>query len=245
MRGYINAKKVIRSLLMVGLVHLTASIHAQSLTVGGVSGGLTLATNGVGGELNVLATPTSLVKNQRITLSFQTVKHARETKVQNKRYVNPKSYVYGKLNAAAVVRLSYSATKQIGHTKASKPSAFWGFSLGPSLGILKPYYIGYESNLHENSGPIILPQSPETIINQDSIYGPANWTLGMNELSLRPGLHFATYFSINWNHSFYFQRWETGMRFDYFPGELEILHLANNKAFTSIYASYILGKRKP
>jgi hypothetical protein len=228
----------------VGLFPVSLSINAQSLSINGMSGGVTLATNGIGGELNLLTHPTTLVKNHRITLSFQTVKHARETKVQNTRYVNPKPYIYGKLNAAAVVRLGYSISKQVGHTKANNPSAFFGFSIGPSLGILKPYYIGYENNYQENSGPSILPQNAATIANQDSIYGPANWTLGMNELDCRPGLHFATYFSINWNHSFYFQRWETGIRFDYFPGELEILHLANNKAFTSVYTTYILGKQQ-
>jgi hypothetical protein len=240
----INLKKLARDALLVGFIPLYISGAAQHRPFNGLSGGLTAATNGVGGEINALLAPTTLVKNQEITLSFQSIKHSRETKVQNTRYVNPKPYVYGKLNAAAIMRLSYSVSKQIGKDRTSKPSVFWGFSAGPSLGILKPYYIGYQSNAPESNSPALIPQSTETLANQDSIYGPATWTLGTDELSFKPGLHFATYLSINWNHSFYFQSWESGVRFDYFPGELEILHLANNKAFVSIYTSYIIGKHR-
>jgi hypothetical protein len=242
---YINLKKLVRSALLTGLIPLSMSGVAQHRPFNGMSGGLTAATNGIGGELNALLTPSPLVKKQKITLSFQSIKHSRETKVRNARYVNPKPYVYGKLNGAATIRLSYSMSKQIGQHMTSKPSVFWGFSAGPSLGILKPYYIGYQSNAPESNSPALIPQSTETIANQDFIYGPATWTLGTDELSFKPGLHFATYLSINWNHSFYFQSWESGVRFDYFPQELEILHLANNKAFMSIYTSYLIGKHRP
>ena len=242
---YINLRKRVRAALLAGVILLYMSTNAQHSPFNGLSGGLTLATNGIGGELNALLTPTKLVKTQEITLSFQNIKHSRETKVQNARYVNPKPYVYGKLNGVATIRLSYSMSKQIGQHMTSKPSVFWGFSAGPSLGILKPYYIGYQSNAPESNSPALIPQSTETIANQDFIYGPATWTLGTDELSFKPGLHFATYLSINWNHSFYFQSWESGVRFDYFPQELEILHLANNKAFMSIYTSYLIGKHRP
>jgi hypothetical protein len=241
----INLKKLVRGALLAGLILLYMTGSAQHFPFKGLSGGLTLATNGIGGELNALLTPTPLIENQKITLSFQSIKHSRETKIQNSRYVNPKPYVYGKLNGATTIRLSYSMSKQIGQRMTSKPSVFWGFSAGPSLGILKPYYIGYQSNAPESNSPALVPQSAETIANQDSIYGPAPWTLGTDELSFKPGLHFATYLSINWNHSFYFQSWESGVRFDYFPQELEILHLANNKAFMSIYTSYLIGKHRP
>jgi hypothetical protein len=233
-----------RGALLVGFIPLYMSGAAQHRPFNGMSGGLTAATNGVGGKISALLAPTTLVKNQEVTLSFQSIKHSRETDVQNTRYVNPKPYVYGKLNAAATIRLSYSMSKQIGQHMTSKPSVFWGFNAGPNLGILKPYYIAYQSNAKESNSPALIPQSTETIANQDSIYGPANWALGKDELSFKPGLHFATYLSINWNHSFYFQSWESGVRFDYFPDELEILHLANNKAFVSIYTSYVIGKRR-
>lgn len=238
-------KKLARSILLAAFIPLYMSGSAQHLPLDGISAGLTLATNGIGGELNALITPSALIQYQKITLSFQSVKHSRETKVQNTKYVNPKPYVYGKLNAAATVRLSYSMSKQIGQHKTSKPSVFLGLNIGPSLGILKPYYIGYQSNSTESNSPAIIPQSIETIANQDSIYGPASWTLGMDDLSFTPGLHFATYLSINWNHSFYFQSWESGVRLDYYPQELEILHLSDNKAFMSIYTSYVIGKHRP
>jgi len=196
---------------------------AQHFPFKGLSGGLTLATNGIGGELNALLTPTPLIENQKITLSFQSIKHSRETKIQNSRYVNPKPYVYGKLNGATTIRLSYSMSKQIGQRMTSKPSVFWGFSAGPSLGILKPYYIGYQSNAPESNSPALVPQSAETIANQDSIYGPAPWTLGTDELSFKPGLHFC-YVPFNKLESFfYFKVGNLELRFDYFPQELEIL----------------------
>ena len=245
MRKFIPIGTVIRSLLLATSLILNHTIKAQYQPLEGFAGGLTVATNGVGGELNFLLAPTSHIKNQKLALSFQTTKHSRETKVQNNRYLNPKPYVYGKLNAAATLRLSYSISRQIGRDKPNKPSVFVGLQAGPNLGILKPYYIGYDDNSEESTGPSIIIQNDETMGNQDSIYGPANWTIGLDELSFTPGIHISTQITINWNHSFYFQRWETGIRFDYFPRELEILHLANNKAFTSIYSSYIIGKRRP
>ena len=223
---------------------ICTNAYAQTPSLKGFAAGVSLTTNGIGAELDLLLDNHKLTKNQSISLSFQTLKHSRETKVQNSKFVNPKTYVYGKLNAAATLRIGYSWNKQIGQDKSNKPSVYIGYEIGPMLGILKPYYIGYQSPSNERRGPSIIPQNTETIANQDSIVGAADWTLGLNELRYKPGIHISTHISIDWNHSFYFQRWKTGVRFDYFPGELEILHLANNKTFTSVFTSYTLGKQR-
>ncbi|MEN8697253.1 MAG: hypothetical protein ABF317_08130, partial [Bacteroidia bacterium] len=124
----------------------------------------------------------------------------------------------------------------------ASPDILLGVSLAPSLGIMKPYYISYQHNRNDGTGPDIMQQNIETIQNKDSIYGPASWTNGFTKLSTTLGVHTDLHVALNWNHSYYFQSCKLGVRFDLYPRRLNIMYGANNQYFTSLYITYSSGK---
>ncbi len=200
----------------------------------------TLATNGIGiGYGQYLSTD-----DRMLTIDLQTISHPKETNVQNLSIVNPRAYVFGKISGAATLRLSYTTYKTLssGTSGSLSPSISLGFAGGPSLGIMKPYYVSYQHSREDGSGPDIIQQNEETASNQDSIYGPVSWTRGFSELSFTPGLHADIHLAIKWNHSYYLQSCKMGVRLDYFPRSLEILYNTKSQYFTSIYIAYEVGR---
>lgn len=181
---------------------------------------------------------------QLIFADVQTINHPLETKVQNARMVNSKTYSFAKINSAASLRIGYTAYKSLssGRSGSLAPDILIGISAGPSLGILKPYYISYQHNREDGSGADIIQQNEETIHNSDSINGPVSWTRGFNKLTVSPGVHADIHIAINWNHSYYIKSCKMGVRLDYFPNHLNILYAAKNQSFTSLYITYEVGR---
>jgi hypothetical protein len=181
---------------------------------------------------------------QLIFADIQTINHPLETNMQNPNTVNPKAYTFAKINSAASLRIGYTAYRLLsnGSNSSLSPQILGGISAGPSLGIIKPYYISYQHNREDGSGADIIQQNEETIHNSDSIYGPVSWTKGFNELAVSPGIHADIHIAINWNHSYYIQSCKMGVRLDYFLNNLNILYTAQNQYFTSIYIAYEIGR---
>lgn len=204
------------------------------------SGKFILATNGLGiGYSQYIKDGKSL-----LSADLQTISHPQETNVQNTSIVNPRTYVYAKVNSAASLRFGYTAYKTLssGSNSSLSPAILIGWTAGPSLGITKPYYVSYQHNRKDGSGTDIIQQNEETINNQDSIFGPVSWTQGFKKLGFTPGAHADVHVAIKWNHSYYLQSCKLGVRFDYFPNQLNILYNAKSQYFTSLYIAYEVGR---
>jgi len=233
--------KVPITVLVLALLTLLPSTTAYGQDAKKIHfGTFTLATNGAG----LGYTRYDDAKKRAIFVNLQTIHHSQETNSQNTRVINPRNYVYGKLNAAASLSSGYTAYKTIsaGTKRYASPDILLGVSLAPSLGIMKPYYISYQHNRNDGTGPDIMQQNIETIQNKDSIYGPASWTNGFTKLSTTLGVHTDLHVALNWNHSYYFQSCKLGVRFDLYPRRLNIMYGANNQYFTSLYITYSSGK---
>ena len=181
---------------------------------------------------------------QLIFADLQTINHPLETSVQNTNRVNSKTYVFAKVNSAAGLRIGYTTYKSLssGSISGAAPQILIGLSAGPSLGIIKPYYISYQHSREDGSGADIIQQNEEIIHNSDSIYGPISWTRGFNKLTISPGIHVDIHLALNWNHSYYIQSCKMGVRLDYFPKGIDILYNAKNQVFTSLYITYEVGR---
>ncbi|HCD67270.1 MAG TPA: hypothetical protein DEQ56_02200 [Bacteroidetes bacterium] len=206
-----------------------------------LNAGLIAATNGFG--INISTSLSSVTSNYQncLSLDFQTLQTVNETKVQNQFTTNPKSFVLGKVNSAGALRIGYSISKRLGNYLPNKQNLFLGACFGPSIGILKPYYIGYLDPKSEDRQALIIVQNEETLQNQADIYGPANWTRGLYELTYKLGLHFDVNLSTNKNDLYLLQKWTTGARLDLFPQGLNVLYKTETQSFFSIYLSYKLG----
>ncbi|PCJ66074.1 MAG: hypothetical protein COA58_08345 [Bacteroidetes bacterium] len=227
---------------LIILVFLQISTMAQNKVLNNYSIGGQISTNGVG--LDLAFGTKAILKSDfsKFRISISTFSHPNETKVQNPNRSNPKPYVFGKLNSAGTIRFNYGFNKNIGASKLSLPKLSYGFSAGPTLGILKPYYIGFQDPESLVDQPQLIQQNEYTNENQDYIYGPASWTRGFSEIEPKLGLNFDAHFTVNWNNSFHFKEWKSGIRIDYFPKDFKILYNSNQKVFTSIYTAYSIGR---
>lgn len=235
---YIHNRRGISTMYLVLCVSIGACI-AQG-TTNTHTGKVTVATNGFG----LGFTHYTKAQTGAITTDFQTIAHPQSTSIRNDAFINAKPYVYAKINTAAALRLGYTHYRVIsqGTKNSNTPRLTIGTTIGPSIGILKPYYISYQHARGDNSGPDIIQQNEETIQNTDSVYGPVSWTKGLNQLSARVGFHTDLHLAIDWNRSYYFQSCKIGVRIDYFPNSLPIIYSSHNQYFKSVYISYEVGK---
>ena len=215
------------------------SMNLNSLTIGPLA-----ANNGLGIATSISFGNTTPSFSNQISLSLRTLKHAKEVKIQNPRFTNPKPYVYGKLNNAYILNLGIARYKTLGISSAYNPSFKIGIQMGPSLALLKPYYV----YVHEQDDPFYKPittrQTREVLDAQESILGAANWSQGINELTAKAGLHCDVNLLITWDKLYRLKRLKTGVKFDYFWDELQILNSQNNTLFTSFYTTYQIGANK-
>lgn len=174
---------------------------------------------------------------------FLKMKHPKEVRSFNPAVPNPAAYIYGKLNSMFITRYGLGYHKLL-FEKGEKNGLQIRYNLsgGFDLGILKPVYLEiiesvidfrvprkYDPNLHFN----------------DNIYGSADFSYGLDELFVRPGIYgkFAMIFEFSEYNEDY-RSIETGITIDYFPQKVPVMAFIDNKnAFISFYLSIHLGKR--
>ncbi|MDA8885963.1 hypothetical protein N8368_02840 [Bacteroidia bacterium] len=230
-------------ILLLCISSVSPKVFAQHKNFTKTSYGIIVATNGTGLGIGSQLTPTNSKLEKHLSFNFQTLKDKRQARIQNPNLTNPKPYVYGKTYAGANAKICYTVKKQIIKPTEDKPSVKVGFSAGPNLGFMKPYYVHFQDPLDDSRGAVLTQQNEKTMANQEYVIGPANWTKGFNHIRSTYGFHTALNITLNWNHSFYFRKWETGIQADYFPNGLALLYKSDNKLFTSIYTSYSFGRQ--
>ena len=215
-------------------------VNAQEHSIE-LSGGINISTNGYGIYFqSCFPKANSKIKNS-ITLYSHTIKHAQETRIKNEKYINPSPYVLGKINAGGGFGIDFTFHHQIGSHQDNSPKLFFGASVGPILGIMKPYYVSFDKPGEPNQ---IIVQNEGILGKQDSIIGSIVWTKGLSELSYTSGIHFDLNFLVQWRNYNRAHNWQNGIRINYFPKGLDILLLANNSSFISIYTQYGFNRKK-
>ncbi|HRH68254.1 MAG: hypothetical protein JNL43_05440 [Flavobacteriales bacterium] len=116
------------------------------------------------------------------------MKHPKEVKSFNPYYEDSRGYFYGKQNALLIVRPTYGRKWQItDKIRRSGAEVNFIWSVGPSLGLLKPVYlqIGKPDRIpYEN---IVVERYDPAVHDVQNIYGRATWFNGVNEMKLYPG----------------------------------------------------------
>lgn len=215
-------------------------VNAQERSVE-LSGGINISTNGYGIYFQSGFSEVNSKTKNSITLYGHTIKHAQETRVKNEKYINPSPYVLGKINAGGGFGIDFTLHRQMGSHQGNSPKLFLGASIGPILGIMKPYYVSFDKPGEPNQ---IIIQNEGLLNKQDSIIGSVVWTKGLSELSYTPGIHFDLNFLVQWRNYNRAHKWQNGIRINYFPEGLNILLRANNSYFISIYTQYGFNQKK-
>ncbi len=197
----------------------------------------------------------SSTKKRVWSLEFMELKHPKQIKQSNEFVFpafgleSPKAYVYGKQNNLYVVHAGYGGRFQLGD-KARKSGVEVGmsWSAGPTLGLLKPYYL----KVIETNGDFFTIQDeryndaePDKFLNKAGIYGASGFSYGLGQMGFVAGAHGKIGLNFDWaNYSEVVKSLEAGVGADLFAGRPEIMIVERNKfQFVYLYLSLQLGKR--
>jgi hypothetical protein len=117
------------------------------------------------------------------------------------------------------------------------------FSGGPSIGMLKPYYVLYLENTANPNTALSIPYSEELNLNQ--IYGVGNFTDGLNETKISLGLHTKASLAFEFGQiKNSVVGLETGFVLEKFSKEQKIMAFTANKSFyTSAFITLYYGRK--
>ncbi|MFC5270689.1 hypothetical protein [Adhaeribacter terreus] len=184
-------------------------------------------------------------------LEIVEVKHPKENRLLG---LDGDVFVLGKTNYLFVARPEYGRDYTL-FRKAPESGVQVNavVGVGPSLGLLVPYYISYDYTEYRNGvqvGPTDIRVERYDPITQhrefENIRGSAGFLTGANETDVNLGAHLRT--ALSFEHGRYQENIvgvETGFLFEAFNKKLIMLPAAENyKVFTSVYLTVYWGRRK-
>jgi hypothetical protein len=165
-----------------------------------------------------------------------------------------RSYVFGKQNNLVMLRGGWGVKRYYSEKAKVKGVALgMSYSFGPSLGLVKPYYLALARVSPDNPGAFSLRIEKLTDTNGDvfldnsRIYGAAPYTRGFSEISLLPGANAAIAFHMDWGaFDENVKALEIGAMLDAFPRAAPILveEASNSPIYLNFFVNFQFGKRK-
>lgn len=162
-------------------------------------------------------------------------------------------FVYGKQNSLFVLRAGWGAKRYFSEKAKQKGVAIgMSYSIGPSLGILKPYYLALAHEGDINTAYRILHQkyseSNATIfLDNTRILGASPFTRGIGESSFLPGGNATIAYHMDWGaFDEMVKALEIGLMIDVFSKKAPIFvsSTQNKQFFMNFFVNVQFGKRK-
>jgi hypothetical protein len=161
-------------------------------------------------------------------------------------------YVYGKQNTLLALRAGWG-TKKYYSEKAKQKGVAIGlsYSLGPTLGLLKPYYLalrytgsdpGFIRSIHEKYSA----DNAKIFLDNSRILGASPFTTGLTEMSFLPGANACIAFHMDWGaFDEFVKALEIGFMVDAFVKKAPIMVTEENRQFFfNFFVNLQLGKRR-
>ena len=192
-------------------------------------------------------------------VSLGNIRHPRERRV-NPEDVIPqtmrisRSYTFAKQNQLYALRLTFGNRKYLSEKARQKGVAVgYSYEAGPSLGILKPYYVEYRvgDGLMNTVDITYQGEENDRFLDQGRIFGASTWSTGLDEISLRPGIHAkaAAHFGFG-AYDETAKYLEAGLMADFFLGNTDLLvedeltpGVTNPPVFLALFLKVGFGKR--
>lgn len=232
-------------------------------------GELQLQTNGffVGANIGKLK---SYYKTTFYHLSLGELKHFKEHKNRDDIRTSglqesARSYVFGKQNNLFAFRAGMGVKRYLSEKARRKGLAVGiSYELGPTLGLLKPYYLDVRRSEINNQNPVSQKfngDNADVFLNTDRIFGASSVLKGLGEVKFRPGIHLRGGINFDWGaFDEMAKSMEIGVMADVFFGDVDIMiddaevlnprpatilpeNVKNQPFFINFYVSIQLGKR--
>ncbi len=181
-------------------------------------------------------------------IEFVTMNHPKEVKSINPFFENAKSYKFGKLNYAGLLRASY------GHVKTLNFKPFMGgvdvryfYDIGLNAAILKPVYL---SILYPTDVPYRYTVSDEKydpdLHGIERIYGRASFFRGFDDLKLYPGISGRVGFSFEYgSQASVVRALSLGVALDAYLRNVPIMAFEQNtNYFATLFVGFHFGSRE-
>ncbi len=233
-----------------------------------------LHTHGMGLSANFVKIK-NIYKKKVLEIELLELKHPKEFRQQSLFASGrdaAKGFVYGKRNNFYNLNVSWGTMRTISEkARRSGVHVSYYYAGGPSLGLVKPYYLELIHGTNEY-GELVRTNEKYSIenealfLNEDWIYGSSGPTFGWNDLKLAPGLQAKLAVNFDWaSYKEFVKAIEVGAMvnayvfiekkfkldndeavFDgYKMARIPILVGDNNSFFfTNLYIRFLLGKRK-
>jgi hypothetical protein len=164
----------------------------------------------------------------------------------------PKPFVYGKRNNFYMVNVSRGQERMIGQrAEKSGVEVSFKYSLGFSLGIVKPYYLQYfkpsdDPNARAFEEAKYSNETRDYYLDRNWIYGAAGFSKGVTEPSFIPGGQAKAGLKFDWAFfDEYIKALEVGVVVDAYPRRVPIMILEKNpRVFTNLFLGIQFGKKK-
>jgi hypothetical protein len=162
-------------------------------------------------------------------------------------------FIYGKQNNLLVARGGWGVKRYYSEKARQKGVAVGvSYAFGPSLGILKPYYLALSRTEPSNpaNGRITHEKYSESnaalFLDQSHILGASPFTRGFGDLSFVPGGNASVAFHLDWGaFDEFVKALEIGFMIDAFTRKVPILVSdENSPLFLNFFLNLQLGKRK-
>jgi hypothetical protein len=185
-------------------------------------------------------------------ISLGYIKHSKETRSSFSPNSLPSgnAFVYGKQNNFLQFKISYGEKKYFTEKDISQGVAVgMSYSFGPTLGILKPYYLRVSSG-QDGNGNLPIKYSTENapiFLDKDRINGSSPFLTGVFESTFQPGANVKMGLHFDWGaYDEYVRALEVGVSADVFLKKIPIMvdNSQNRPFFINLYANLQFGKRK-
>lgn len=221
-----------------------------------------LHTNGFGLGVNI-GTLKTYYLTRFINIELGEIKHPKEFRQnfdfqpQGNNRVS-RAFIFGKQNSFYVLRGGIGEKRYFSE-KAKRKGVAVGVSYeaGPSLGLLKPYYLELIRTLDQGQGQDFVIRSEKwdeentDFLDIRLIYGGSGFSKGLSELNVRPGIHAKAALHFDWGaFDEFVKALEAGFMIDGYFGKVPIMvdsaltpGAENRALFLNLYINLQFGKR--
>jgi hypothetical protein len=194
-------------------------------------------------------------------LELGELRHIKETR-QNKQSLiasvdaSFRGFVFGKQNNFFALRGNFGQKVYLSEKARRKGLALGlDYSAGPSLGLLKPYYLILryvpEDFVRNYRSEKFSAENADRFLDVNSIFGADGFSKGLGEIKMTPGLHAKASLHFDWGaYDEFVKAFEVGIMGDFYFKEVPIMvespsipAVRNQALFLNLFLMVQLGKR--